>query len=55
MAVVAQTDCPKSVRYRCVMEVFGRVFVLSIGCLIFRWYKGFCQRTESDPALFLSE
>ena len=29
MAVVTQTDRPKSVRNRCVIEVFGGVFVLS--------------------------
>ena len=54
MAVVIPTDRPKSVHTRCVIEVFGAVFVLSIGCLIFCWYKGFRHRTESDPVLFLS-
>ena len=29
MTVVTQTDRPKSVRNRCVIEVFGGVFVLS--------------------------
>ena len=29
MAVVTPTDRPKSVRNRCVIEVFGGVFVLS--------------------------
>ena len=29
MAIVAHTDRPKSVRNRCVIEVFGGVFVLS--------------------------
>ena len=29
VAVVTPTDCPKSVCNRCVIEVFGRVFVLS--------------------------
>ena len=29
VAVVTQTDLPKSVRNRCVVEVFGGVFVLS--------------------------
>ena len=28
-AIVTQTDSPKSVRNRCVIEVFGGVFVLS--------------------------
>ena len=29
MAIVTSTDRPKSVRNRCVIEVFGGVFVLS--------------------------
>ena len=29
MAFVTPADCPKSVRNRCVFEVFGGVFVLS--------------------------
>ena len=29
VAVVIPTDCPKSVRVRCVIEVFGSVFMLS--------------------------
>ena len=29
MAVVTPTDCPKSARNRCVIEVFDGVFVLS--------------------------
>ena len=29
MAIVTPTDRPKSVRNRCVIEVFGSVFVLS--------------------------
>ena len=29
MAIVTPTDRPKSVRNRCVIEVFGVVFVLS--------------------------
>ena len=37
MAVVTPTDRPKSVRNRCVIEVFGGVFVLSIGFRIFCW------------------
>ena len=31
MAVVTPTDRPKSVRNRCVIEVFGDFFVLSVG------------------------
>ena len=33
MAIVTPTDGPKSVRNRCVIEVFGGVFVLS-RCLL---------------------
>ena len=54
MAFVTSTDRPKSVRNRCVIEVFVRVFVLSNGCCILSWYKGFRHRTESDLVLFLS-
>ena len=53
MTVVTQTDRPKSVRNRCVIEVFGGVFVLSIGFRIFCWYRGFRHRSESDLLLFL--
>ena len=35
MAVVAPTDRPKSVRNRCVIEVFGGVFVLSVAFFYF--------------------
>ena len=35
MAIVTPTDRPKSVRNRCVIEVFGGVFVLSLCCLDF--------------------
>ena len=47
MTVVTPTDRPKSVRNRCVIEVFGGVFVLSIGFRIFCWYRGFRHRSES--------
>ena len=53
MPVVTPTDCLKSVRNRCAIEVFGGVFVLSIGFRIFSWYRDFCHRTESDLLLFL--
>ena len=53
MTVVTLTDRPESVCNHCVIEVFGGVFVLSIGFLIFCWYRGFCQRTESDLLLYL--
>ena len=35
IAVVTPTDCPKSVRNRCAMEVSEGVVVLSVGFLIF--------------------
>ena len=53
MAIVIQTDCPKSVRNHCVNEVFGSVRVLSIARRILCWYKDFRHRTESDLVLFL--
>ena len=48
MTVVTATDRPTSVRNRCVIDVVGDVFVLSIGFRIFCWYRFFCHRTESD-------
>ena len=51
--VVTPTDRPKSVRNRCVIEVFGGVCVLSFGFRISCWYRGFCHRTGSDLFLFL--
>ena len=52
MAVVTPTDRPKSDRNRCVIEVFGGVFVLLIACLIFCLYRGFCYRSDSDLIIF---
>ena len=54
VAIVTPTDRPKSVRNRCVIEVFGCVFVLSRYFLVFFWRRrGFCHRTGSDLFLFL--
>ena len=53
MTVVTPTARPKSVRNRCVIEVFGGVCVMSIGFRIFCWYRGFGHRTESDLLLVL--
>ena len=55
MAFVAYraNDRPKSVLNRCVIEVCGGVFVLSIGFRIFCWCKDFCHRTDSDLLVFL--
>ena len=50
--LVTPTDRSKSVRNRCVIEVFGGVCVLSFGFRIFCWYRGFCHRNWSD-LLFL--
>ena len=36
-----------------VIEVFGGMFVLSIGCLIFCWYRGFRHSIDSDLVLCL--
>ena len=53
-AIVTPTDRPKSVRSRCVIEVFGGVFVLSRCFFVFFCRcRGFCHRTESDLFLFL--
>ena len=54
VAIVTPTDRPKSVRNRCVIEVFGGVFVLS-RCFFgfFCGCRGFWHRTESDLFLFL--
>ena len=57
MTIVTQTDHPKSVHNRCVIEVFGGVFVLSCCFLDFSVGVGafvICHRTESDLFLFLS-
>ena len=53
MTVVTPTDRPKSVHNRCVIEVFGGVFVMSIGFRIFCWYRGFRHWSETDLLLFL--
>ena len=54
MAIVTQTDRPKSVCNRCEIEVFGGVFVLSRCFLDFSVGVGvFFHRTESDLFRFL--
>ena len=53
-AVVTPTDRPKSVRNRCVIELFcGVVCVVTLPFWQFCWCRGFCHRTESDLFLFL--
>ena len=49
VTVVTQTDYPKSVRNRCVIEVFGDGVLLLF--FHFMFVKDFCHRTRSD--LFL--
>ena len=54
VAVVTPTDRPKSVRNRCVIELFcGVVCVVTLPFWHFCWCRGFCQRTESYLFLFL--
>ena len=54
MTAVTPTDRPKSVRYRCVIEVFGGVFyVVTMLFGFFCGCMGVCHRTESDLFLFV--
>ena len=53
VAVFTPTDRSKSVRNRCVIELFcGVVCVVTFPLWNFCWCRGFCHRTESD--LFFS-
>ena len=53
VAVVTPTDRPKSVRNRCVIELFCGVFcVVILPFWHFCWCRDFCHRTESDFFLF---
>ena len=46
LTAVTPTDRPKSARNRCVIEIFGGVFMLSRCFLdIFCGCRGFCHRT----------
>ena len=54
VALVTPTDRPKSVRNRCLIELFcGVVCVVTLPFWHFCWCRGFCHRTESDLFLFL--
>ena len=54
VAVVTPTDRPKSVRNRCLIELFcGVVYVFTLPFWHFCWYRGFCHRTGSDHLLFV--
>ena len=55
MVVVTPTDRPKSVHNRCVIGVLSGVFVLSVGHLIFCWYKGFVIGLSQISFLFSSD
>ena len=53
VAVVTPTDRPKSVRNRCLIELFCGVVHVVTALLTFRGCRGFCHRTESDLLLFV--
>ena len=54
VTIVTPTDRPKSVRNRCVIELFcGFVYGITFPIWHFWWCMGFCHRTESDLFLFL--
>ena len=56
VTAVTPTDRPKSVRNRCVIEVFGGVFC--IVTMLFGFFygcMGVCHRTESDLFLFVQK
>ena len=54
LAVVTPTDRPKSVRIRCLIELFcGVVCVVTLPFWHFCWCRGFCHRTVSDLLLFV--
>ena len=54
VAVVTPTDRPKSVRSRCLIELFcGVVCVFTLPFWHFRGCRDFCHRTESDLLLFV--
>ena len=53
VAIVTPTERPKSVRNRCIIELFcGVVCAVTLPFWQFCWYRGFCHRTESDIFLF---
>ena len=54
VAVVTPTERPKSVRDRCLIELFcGVVCAFTLPFWHFRGCWGFCHRTESDLLLFV--
>ena len=54
VAVVTPTDRPKSVRNRCLIELFcGVVCVVTLSFCHFCWCRGFCRKTGSYLLLFV--
>ena len=54
VAVVTPTDRPKSVRNRCLIELFcGVAYVVALPFWHFCWCRGICHRTGSDLLLFV--
>ena len=54
VAAVTPTGCPKSVRNRCLIELFcGVVCVVTLPFWHFCWCRGFCHKTRSDLLLFV--
>ena len=54
VAVVTQTDSPKSDRNCCLIELFcGVVCVVTLPFWHFCWCRGFCHSTGSDLLLFV--
>ena len=53
VAIATTNDRPKSVRNRCVSELFcGDVCIVTLPFWHFCWCKSFCRRTESDLFFF---
>ena len=46
MAVVARTDCPTSIHYRCVIESFDGVFMLLRHLMKYRWMLNLSKPTN---------
>ena len=52
VAIVIPVDRPKSVRNRCVIEVWWRFCVVTLPLGVFCGCRGLCYETESDLFLF---
>ena len=53
VATVTRTDRPKSVRNRCVIEVFIAFLCCHVAFIFVCGCRGFCHRTESGIFIFL--